>query len=145
MLAADVPDGPLLLDTDVFSWLVWQRANWQAFADLVDGHPFVLSFAVVGELRAGAVKAQWSAARRELLNRRIAECVVLTADDVVVTAYAELHARFRDNLRKDGANDMWTAACALAHDPALPIVTNNLNDFELMAASFPLRLVHPDR
>jgi hypothetical protein len=39
---------------------------------------------------------------------------------------------------------LWTAACALAQPRPLPIVTNNLNDFQAIAKHFPLRLVHPD-
>lgn len=132
-----------MLDTDVFSWLVWERNRWEEFAALVLGHPFVLAFATVGELRAGAIKAFGEKRQREL-DRRIKECVILPATDVVVWNYARLHAQYRDNLRKDGANDMWIAACSLAETPAIPVVTGNLVDFGLMQQGFPLRLIHPD-
>lgn len=143
MTPDEVPDGPLMLDTDVFSWLVWERDPWEGFATLVFGHPFVLAFATVGELRAGAIKAFGEKRRREL-ERRIKECVVLPSTDAVVWNYANLQARYKDNLRGDGTNDMWIAACALAESPSIPIVTGNISDFGRMQQDFPIRLVHPD-
>src|SRR5689334_1773161 len=114
-----------MLDTDVFSYIVWQRGRHEEFAALVDGHAFVLSFATVGELRAGAIKA-FGEKRQAELNKRIAECVVIPATDRVVHEYANLHARFRHSLKEGGMNDMWTAACCLTEAPSLPLVTNNL-------------------
>lgn len=144
MTPDEVPAGPVLLDTDVSSFLLTERGPSEAFAALVEGHPLVLSFAVVGELRAGAVKANWGERRRAELERRIAECVVLSATDAVTTIYGELHARFRDQLKKDGSNDMWTAACCLAQEPSLPIATNNIGDFKALSGFSPLVIVHPE-
>ena len=61
----------------------------------------------------------------------------------LVAEYDASGGLFRDHLKKDGLNDMWTAACVLAEEPPLPIATNNLADFELLASwrSFPI--VHP--
>lgn len=142
MEPSDVPEGPVIVDTDVFSFVTWQRGPWEAFADLIDDHAFVLSFATVGELRAGALK-RFGEARRTRLDERISECIVATATDRVVSRYAELHAVARDYLGRDGSNDMWTAACALADDPPLPIVTNNLRDFERLRAVREFPLIHP--
>lgn len=50
----EVPNGPLVLDTGAFSAIVWKKDDHEAYAALAYGHPFVLSFATVGELRAGA-------------------------------------------------------------------------------------------
>jgi predicted nucleic acid-binding protein len=134
----------VLVDTDVFSFLLTQRGRWEEFARLIDGHPLVLSFATVGELRAGAIKAGYGEKRVNQIERRIAECVVVPATDRIATIYGGLHARFRDNLKKDGSNDMWTAACSLAETPPLPVVTNNLADFQLLATDSPFLIVHPD-
>jgi len=141
----DVPDGPLCLDTDVVSWILSQRGPYEDFRALTDGHLLVVSFATVGELRAGTIKAKWGDARRsrqdDLLRRNY---VVLTATDAVVNKYAELHARFQGRLKGGGVNDMWTAACALAQPEPVPIVTGNLSDFQTIASEFPLEIVHPD-
>lgn len=146
MTPEDVPDGPLCVDTDVFSFLHTGRGPHEAFRELVRGRLLVLSFACVGELRAGALRAKWGQRRRDELHDKIRDhYVVLTPTDAVVAKYAELHARFTGRLSQGGQNDMWTAACALVQDDPIPIVTNNLNDFDTIAQEFPLTLVHPDR
>lgn len=145
MTPEEVPDGPLCVDTDVFSWLYSGRGRHHDFRQLVDGHLLVVSFATVGELRAGALRANWGERRRGRLEQMLREnYIVLTATDAVVQKYAELYARFTGRLKGGGVNDMWTAACALAQPAPVPVVTNNLADFHTIANEFPLRLVHPD-
>jgi predicted nucleic acid-binding protein len=106
-----------------------------------------VSFAVVAELRAGAIKAGWGPRRRERQERILRQhYVVLTPTDRVVTKFAELYAVLgEDRLKRGGVNDQWTAACALVQDPPMPVVTGNLRDFEKIAETAPaLPLVHPD-
>jgi predicted nucleic acid-binding protein len=141
----EVPDGPLLVDTDVFSWVTWERARGSEFEALLQGHVLALSFATVGELRAGALIAGWGGDRWRRLEDRIARhYTILTATDPVTMRFAELYARLRGQLKDGGVNDMWTAACALAQPVPPPIVTGNLSDFRTIAAAFPLQLIHPD-
>lgn len=145
MTPGDVPEGPLCVDTDAFSFMYLRKDPHHAFRELVDSHLLVVSFATVGELRAGAIKARWGEARRASLERVLREnYLVLTATDAVVESYAQLQARFAGRLKGGGVNDMWTAACALAQPEPVPIVTNNLSDFQAIAEEFPLTLVHPD-
>jgi predicted nucleic acid-binding protein len=142
----DVPDGPLLIDTDVVSWVTWRRTRYREFDHLIEGHTLAISFATIGELRAGALRAGYAEKRRAHLEDLIARhYIVLTATDPVTWKFAELYARFAGRLKGGGVNDMWTAACALAQPEPPPIVTGNLADFETMASEFPLRIVHPDR
>lgn len=144
MKPEEVPPGPLLLDTDVFSWITWQRGRSAAFDPLVKGHVLALSFASVGELRAGPLASGWGEKRRRALENRIAQYVVLPATDSVTRQFAEIYARLRDQLKGGGVNDMWIAATALAQPTPPPIVTGNLSDFERIATEFPLVVVHPD-
>lgn len=144
MLTEDVPSGPLLVDTDAFSFMLTRRGRHEEFAALVTDHLLALSFATVGELRAGAARARWGPVRLEPLEFRIAATVVLRSSDEVIARYAALHARFSGRLKRGGTNDMWTAACALAQPESPPIVTNNLADFQTMAGEFPLQIIHPD-
>ena len=44
-----------MVDTDVFSWIRWQRGRFREFDDLVERHILALSFATVAELRAGVL------------------------------------------------------------------------------------------
>jgi predicted nucleic acid-binding protein len=143
--AADVPEGPLLIDTDVFSWITWSRGRYMDFERLIVGHILLLSFATVGELRGGAFSIGWGAqkmARPESAIRT--HYVVLPGTDRVATEFGRIHARFRDQLKGGGTNDMWIAACALAQPHVPSIVTWNIDDFATIASEFPLTIVHPD-
>lgn len=144
MRAADVPDKPLLVDTDVFSWITWRRGRHAEFDELINGHLLALSFATVGELRAGAIEGLGEK-RRTILEDRIKQYVVLSATDAVTEWFAQIYARLHDRLKGGGVNDMWIAATALAQPEQLPVVTGNLTDFERIAAEFPLEIIHPDR
>jgi predicted nucleic acid-binding protein len=139
----DVPPGPLLVDTDVFSMVHYARDPDGRFEGLLIGHPLALSFAGVGELRAGAIKARWGSRRLTDQARFLTAYTVIPANNDVVTTYAPLHAALHSNLKGGGINDMWTAACALS--VGIPVVTNNLSDYRQIRSVEPsLQLVHPD-
>ena len=143
MQPADVPSGPLAVDTDAFSGVHWGRGRHAEFAALLDGHPLALPFPVVGELKVGAIRAGFQRPGMERLERAIGLCVVIPSDARVVDEWAAMRAKLMNQLKGDGINDLWIAACCLVHD--LPIVTNNLSDFQRIATVAPaLRLVHPD-
>jgi predicted nucleic acid-binding protein len=139
----EVPAGPLAVDTDAFSAVHWGKGRRAEFTALISGHPLALPFPVVGELKVGALRAKLGAKRLEALDRAIGLCVVLPSDARVVERWAAMRARLINQLKGEGINDLWAAACCLVHD--LPLVTNNLSDFETIAKVEPdLRLVHPD-
>lgn len=143
MQPGDVPEGPLGIDTDAFSFIHLKKGRYAEFAALLSGHPLAMPFPVVGELKVLAIRSNWGNARRLALDAGIGACVVVPVDVRVVDRWAEMHARFLGRLKDGGINDLWTAACCRVH--GLPLVTNNLSDFQMIAAEFPdLRLVHPD-
>lgn len=143
MEPADVPDGPIMVDTDVFSFVHYGKGRHVEFTDLISGHRRLLSFAAVGELIGGAIKGGWGERRRVEQQRFFRTYTVVPTNRHVVDQYAALHAHLHTNLRGGGVNDMWTAACALVLD--VPVATNNLTDFGLIQEVAPrLRLVHPD-
>lgn len=144
MSPEDVPDGPLLVDTDVISYWVLHDKG-QEFSRLVAGHELAVSFASYGELLAIAYQSRWGVRRIQSLRDRLKSLVVVPYNVEIVERWAEMHAKLSGHLHKGGTNDLWTAACAVAMHPQLPVVTNNLGDFRTIAASFPeLRVVHPD-
>ncbi len=143
MLPADVPAGPLLVDTDVFSMVHYAKVRGADFEQLLVGHPLVLSFAGLGELRAGAIKNNWGSRRLAEQARFLRAYTVVPANNQVVERYAPLHAQLHATLKGGGVNDMWTAACALVLE--IPIATNNLNDFQQIQMVEPrLTLIHPE-
>jgi predicted nucleic acid-binding protein len=120
-----------------------RRSRYAEFAPLIEGHPLALPFAVVGELRVGAIRGGLQSKRLDALNAAIKTCVVIPTDARIVNKWAELRARFLNRLKGEGINDLWIAACCIVH--GLPVVTNNLRDFGQIADEFDgLRLVHPD-
>jgi tRNA(fMet)-specific endonuclease VapC len=141
-----VPAGPLLVDTDVLSWLMIGNGRAAEFAPLVEGHVLAVSFATVGEVLAlGHIKGWGDRKIEETLRRTLRHYVVLPYTQAVVEAWAPLHAKLRGHLAGQGTNDLWTAACALTAEPRLPIVTGNLSDFRTIAGvRTDLRLVHPE-
>ncbi len=140
----DVPDGPLLIDTDVISYWIVQAGAGEDFKPLVPGHEQAISFATYGELLANAHRRRWGERNMRALHHRLSNFVVVPYSAAIVDRWAEMHAKVSGHLHKGGTNDLWTAACAVATSPGLPVVTNNLGDFETIAKAFPdLRLVHP--
>lgn len=145
MTPSDVPSGPLLVDTDVFSYLRTRRGPHLEFAELLGGHLLTVSFASYGEILAGGYEVRLGSRRMADLRYALSQFVVVPYSRDVVEAWAPLHAKLKGHLHRGGANDMWTAACALSQTPTVPVVTNNLTDFRAISRHAPdLRLIHPD-
>jgi len=145
MSPGDVPDGPLLVDTDVATWLLADATEAESWRPLLRGHLLALSFANVGELMSLPVARNWGSDRTERWKGAIrSNFVVLPFDIRVAEQWAPMHVRYHGHMQRGGANDLWVAATALAADPPLPVATNNRSDFGKVAADYPLVLVHPD-
>jgi predicted nucleic acid-binding protein len=139
----DVPDGPLAVDTDAFSFMHMKKGRVSEFAPLIASHPLALPFPVVGELQVLAIRSKLGAARVQALEASIGACVVVPVDARVVKQWAVLRSKLISQLKGEGINDLWIAACCLVHN--LPLVTGNLSDFKTIAGIAPsLQLVHPD-
>lgn len=144
MNRTDVPPGPLIVDTDVFSMWYRRRGRFREFQDLATGHPLALSFACVGEALTPSYAAKGIApGTAERIRAAVAQFVVVPYDDDIVDRWAQMAGGLEGRLKGRGINDMWTAACALSH--GFPVVTNNLSDFQTIQQVAPaLVLVHPD-
>jgi predicted nucleic acid-binding protein len=102
-----------------------------------------MSFACVGEALAPTFKSSGIApGTTQKIRAAISTFLIIPYDHDVVERWARLSILLRGRLKGEGINDMWTAACALSH--RLPVVTNNLTDFQTIQADFStLTLVHP--
>jgi predicted nucleic acid-binding protein len=139
----DIPAGPLAVDSDAFSYVHMGKGPALAFRHLIAGRHLALPFPVVGELKVAAIKRHLGDERLASLETAISGCVVIPSDARVVEEWARLRAKLINQLKGEGINDLWIAACCLVHD--LPLVTNNLGDFRTIAGvDSRLRLVHPD-
>ena len=115
---------PVILDTDVASLL--HRRNLAArLATRLIGREPLITFVTFGELTKWAEIRDWGAHRRCELAGWLSAMPVLPAA-------AARRGRPRP------VNDMWIAACCLAHE--VPLATLNLKDYQDFTEHHGLRL-----
>ncbi|WP_419926870.1 PIN domain-containing protein [Candidatus Poriferisocius sp.] len=129
----------MLVDTDVLSFIAWERRQAESFAPLLLGKLLYVSFVTAGEMYFGAEKANWGESRVAKMEAIIRRYTVIPGTYEVAKQYGCVKRAFRDQVDE---NDMWIAATAL--ERGLPIVTNNLAHFEPMSDRLGFSLVHPD-
>lgn len=119
----------LLLDTDVFSFLMKERdTRRELYESHIIGKTVALSFVTVGELFAWSARRKWSPQNHAELERRIKATVIVPYDLELCRRFGTLKAELMSSGRTIPANDLWIAACALRHD--LPLLTHNFGDYE---------------
>jgi len=139
----DVPDRPLLVDTDVFSYFYTGQRQYEAFQPLLQGHLLCMSFASYAEALCLGHQRRWGVARMNDLQQALRQYITLPYNSTVAEQWAPMYTKLNGHLHSNGINDLWTAACALTQPDPLPIVTNNIGDFKAIAQHFPITLVHP--
>ena len=120
----------VLLDTDVFSYLLKDDARADPYGPHVQDQTIAVSFVTVGELFSGAEKRGWGPAKREQLETKLKSVVIVPFDLEICRVYGRLSGLKTEagTDRTIAANDRWIAACALRHD--LPLISNNRRHFE---------------
>jgi predicted nucleic acid-binding protein len=136
----DVPSGPLVLDTDAFSFVSDRSTVGDPFRALVLGHELLLTFVTVGEALQGALSKGWGPDKMNGLESRLRSYGIIGGSIDAARQYAELARRLRDQVPY---NDLWIAACALGQDPPLPLVSNDKHMLAI-ADSSGLVVVRPD-
>ncbi len=139
-----VPDGPLLLDTNVVSYMARGSARALPFKDLMYGHLQVISFVTVGEVLKGAYKSKMKRANVAKLEENLGLYEIVSGNAAVARAYARIKATLEPVGATCEDNDIWIAACALAQPIPFPVVTGD-GDFDRMASLLPeLVIVRPE-
>lgn len=150
MRPADVPARPLLVDTNVVSQIALREGRWEEFSALIGARPRYINFAILGELATFTRMLALAVEKRTAMVAALNDWEVLEEQmGRVAWEWARLRALTRQELTVNDferrQNDTWIAASALSYDPPLPIVTANLDDFQLLAAADPnILLIHPD-
>jgi predicted nucleic acid-binding protein len=149
MTPDEVPAGPLLVDTDVVSWIALGEGRADEFSALLVGHQLYISFVTQAEIKTflgmNVLHEDGAAALAAALN----DYAVLPMNlNQVVEEWSSLrsataHTTTPDD-RERRQNDTWIAACALSKSPVVPVVTGNLRDFKILADASAITLIHPD-
>lgn len=132
---------PILLDTNVLSWLTDARNPRPEWAAVAKDRIPVLAFVTVGEILHATLGAGWPIRRIADVDARLRAYVVIPGTVGVARKYAELRRWFHKQI---GDNDLWLAACALAQPDPLPLATAD-TDFDEIAKRFPLEVVRPKK
>jgi predicted nucleic acid-binding protein len=120
---------PVLLDTNVFSYVLKKHDLARLYDKHLDGRQQTLCFAVVAELMQGAMVLKWTPARIAQLEERLHTVTIIPYDIGVCRAWANLcDAKNHDgSARSFGNNDRWIAACAIHH--GVPLISHNRRHF----------------
>lgn len=120
--------GPVVIDTDVYGAdLVPESRLAAIYEPIIVGRPAFISFQTAAELRYGALRWNWGAARMRKLEARIAEAETVHSGPELVLVYAQLRVdcvRIGHALgQRDHDADRWIAATALRL--GVPLVSND--------------------
>jgi predicted nucleic acid-binding protein len=129
---------PVILDTDVAS-LLHRRKLAAPLATRLIGREPLITFVTLGKLTKWAEIRDWGAHRRGELAGWLSGIPVLPGDEAVAENWGKLSAAAARRGRPRPVNDMWIAACCLAHE--VPLATLNLKDYQDFIEHHGLRLL----
>lgn len=122
-----VTNSRIIVDTDVFSYLLKDDTRGNFFKPFLLHKSVALSFVTVAELYYWAYKKSWGTNKVTELENKIKMYVVLPYDYLLCQRWASV----RDECESKGftihQHDCWIAAAALKYDCAL--ATNNYDHF----------------
>lgn len=126
-MTAQLQRGPVVIDTDVYGADLVPGSRLAAiYEPIIVGRPAFISFQTAAELRYGALRRNWGAARMRKLEARIAEAETVHSGPELVLTYAQLRVdceRIGHALgQRDHDADRWVAATALRL--GVPLVSN---------------------
>lgn len=116
-----------VVDTDVWSYLYKGRHEAKLYEPHLLDNILVISFQTQAELLRWAFAARWGERRREHLESRIQNCIILHSSDTLSLRWAEAMESARRNGHPISAADAWIAATAMHIDA--PLITHNRSHF----------------
>lgn len=118
---------PVVVDTDVISFLFKNHALAPQYQALLVNRPLVISLISLAEIEYGMEAKNWGSRRKDLMRRFLSRFTSLLPD----TETASLWARIKNQSEKKGRPitfaDAWIAAAALQLN--VPLVTHNADDY----------------
>lgn len=118
---------PIVLDTDVVSFLFKADSRAQLYLPHLDNRQWFISFMTEAELEQWALLANWSEKRVEWLRLFLERFAIVPSSHDLVLKWAEAMVAARRNGRRIETADAWIAATALLYDA--PLLTHNKADY----------------
>jgi predicted nucleic acid-binding protein len=117
----------VIYDTDVASQLIRRRLEPTFLATLAPYAPCV-TFVTIGELAEWGYTRNWSHRSMLGIDAWLSRVPKIWCDETIARTWGRLSAETRRAGRPRPVNDMWNAACCIAH--GLPLVTFNIKDYQ---------------
>ena len=121
---------PVLVDTDVISFIFKEHSLAQDYAQLLRGRVALCSFMTLAELHQWSIGSNWGAKKIQRLHEELESYTVLLPDEGICRLWAEVSLEGRRKGRPISVQDAWNAATALHFEVA--IVTHNASDYDMI-------------
>jgi predicted nucleic acid-binding protein len=118
---------PVVLDTDVVSFLFKSDSRAKGYLPHLRGQEWLVSFMTEAELEQWALLSNWNAKRIEWLRTYLARFVIVPSSHDLVLKWAEIMVATRKNGRHLETADAWVAGTAVLY--GAPLITHNANDY----------------
>jgi tRNA(fMet)-specific endonuclease VapC len=118
----------LMLDTNIISYLWKSHSLAKLYAPHLAGKTLVISFITVGELFFWAEDAGWGEKRKQQLEMKLRNFIVVPSDHEIARCYGMVAKERKRQGHPISLHDAWIAACAIRH--GVKLVTHNTKDFE---------------
>jgi len=118
---------PLVLDTDVVSYLFKKDSRADLFLDRLKGRNVMISFMTEAELEQWVLASDWSAKRADWLRLYITRFLIVGSSEDLSRTWAAVMVAARRNGKRIETADAWIAATAILYDAVL--LTNNTKDY----------------
>jgi tRNA(fMet)-specific endonuclease VapC len=118
---------PVVLDTDVVSFLFKSDNRAQLYLPHLRDRQWLISFMTEAELEQWAILSNWHAKRIEWLRVFLGKFVIVPSSRDLVLKWAEVMVASRKRGRRLETADAWIAATAALYDA--PLITHNASDY----------------
>lgn len=118
---------PVVVDTDVVSFLFKNDSRAQLYLPLLRSRTLLVSFMTEAELEQWILLAKWGPSRVQRFQEFMTGFASVPSSRDLILKWAEVMVTARANRRRIEAADAWIAATALLYSAAL--VTHNPKDY----------------